>query len=406
MQGWVAGGYTRRVLIGSHLSIAGSMANAVREARALGLDCVQVFTKNQQQWAAPALTDGAISEWRASLEEAGWIGGGAERTASHASYLINMASHDEVLRGKSIALMRDEIERCERLGIRHLVFHPGAFTTTTLQEGIGRIAEACAGLLRATAGYRTVLCLENVAGQGSTIGRRFEELAELRARIVSGGGGTDDAAERVGFCFDTCHAHAAGYDLSSAELARRALDEFERVVGLRHIRLLHLNDSKGAAGSRVDRHEHIGRGTIGTEGFGVVVRDERLAHACGYMETPKDGDEGGVPWDRVNADVLRRLMRGERVVVPRNVAAASGGDRTAKSAKKATKAKGAVKASRAKGNQVDTKNAKRTTGAKARGRTNAGSAKREGVKPSGKRGKSRSTNTAERAARSKRRRGA
>lgn len=295
-------------MIGSHLSVAGGMTNALVEAEALDLDCVQVFTKNQQQWAAPPLTPEVIAGWRAELERLGWHSG-PPRTVSHASYLANLASPDDALRAKSIALIQEELSRCERLGIGLLVMHPGAFTTATLDEGIERIAAACAGLLAAPAVAgslgRPVLCLENVAGQGSTIGRRFEELTRLRERIEVL---APSAKGRVGFCIDTCHAHAAGYDLSDARRSAAALKELENTLGAEHVHCLHLNDSKAACGSRVDRHEHIGRGTIGLAGFGPWVNHPRLGRLPMIMETPKGEDAKGRPWDEVNAAALRGLL--------------------------------------------------------------------------------------------------
>ncbi len=300
-------------MFGSHLSIAGSMANALREAEALGLDCVQVFTKNQQQWSAPPLKADTIREWKDELARLKWAGDDA-RVISHASYLINMASPDAALRAKSIDLMREEIDRCEALAIRLLVFHPGAFTTSTLEDGIARVADACASLLQATKGYRTVLCLENVAGAGSTIGRTFEELADLRSRIISA---APAHAARIGFCIDTCHAHAAGYDLSTPASAAAALAELDRAAGLASVRVVHLNDSKGKAGSRLDRHEHIGKGTIGRAGFAAFVQHPALAGLPKIMETPKGDDPKGKPWDLTNVALLRRLAKATPAAVAR-----------------------------------------------------------------------------------------
>lgn len=290
-------------MFGSHLSIAGSMANALREAESLGLDCVQVFTKNQQQWKAPPLADTAVAEWSGELRRLRWD---HTRVVSHASYLINLASPDDVLWKRSIDLMHEEIERCERLGIGFLVHHPGAHTTSTLEEGLARIAAAYRELFARTAGYRTVSCLENTAGGGSTIGREFADLARLRAMIIEATG----QPGRVGFCFDTCHAHAARYDMSTAAKAAAVLDELDQVCELAHIRVVHLNDSKGEAGSRLDRHEHIGQGTIGLAGFEAVVNRPELAGRPKVMETPKGENPKGVPFDTVNLNTLRGLLPG------------------------------------------------------------------------------------------------
>ncbi len=306
----------RSGVFGSHLSIAGGMHNALLEAERLGLDCVQVFTKNQQQWSAPPLSREAINAWSSELSRLGWAppadGSAPHRVTSHASYLINMASPDEALREKSIGLMRDEIERCEALAIPLLVFHPGASTTGTPEAGVSALAGACARLIAETAGFRTVLCLENVAGAGSALGRTFEQLAELRARIVEATG----APGRVGFCIDTCHAHAAGYDLSTPGLALEALRQLESHCGLASVRALHVNDSKGACGSRLDRHEHIGQGTIGGGGGGVgdgggfaaFVGCPAWRTIPKIMETPKGDSPDGLAWDLINVRRLRAML--------------------------------------------------------------------------------------------------
>lgn len=295
-------------MFGSHLSIAGGLTNALSEAHSLGLDTVQVFTKNQQQWRVPPLPQPAISAWIDHQTRLGWHG----RTVAHASYLINLASPDDELWLKSVALMEEEIRRCELLGIAFLVHHPGAFTSSSLDAGLARIADAYTLLFERTPGFRTVSCLENTAGGGSTIGRTFDELARLRTLILDRVGA--DAAPRVGFCFDTCHAHAAGYDLSSRKSAAKALDEFDRVCGLQHIRVLHLNDSKGACGSRLDRHQHIGDGAIGLEGFRTVInRPEFRADPANprpmILETPKGQNPDDIPWDTVNLTRLRGLLK-------------------------------------------------------------------------------------------------
>lgn len=292
------------------------MTEALDAARRLGLDCVQVFTKNQQQWSVKPLEAEAIATWRGGLSREGqWPESGFEapRVTSHASYLINLASPDAALRNKSIGLMKIELERCGALGIELLVFHPGAATGGTLEDGIDRIAEACCELLEATAGDRTVMCLENVAGAGTTIGRTLEELATLRGKIVKRVG--KKMQGRVGFCLDTCHAHAAGYDLSRPAGAKAFMDEVEERLGASNVRCWHLNDSKGEAGSRLDRHAHIGEGTIGMMGFATILERGWMRGVPKIMETPKGpeekkGAEAGKAWDLINVERLRGLMEG------------------------------------------------------------------------------------------------
>jgi len=242
-------------MFGSHLSIAGYMLNALNEAESLGLDTVQVFTKNQQQWKAPPLDPAMSRDFVARTNQLTWQG----RLVSHASYLINLASVNDELWHKSIDLMTVEIERCHELGITFLVHHPGSHVGGALETGLDRIVDAYRTLLKRTQGVNVVSCLEGTAGGGSTIGARFDDLATLRSRIAE----ITNTTTRVGICLDSCHLHAAGYDMSTAASARAVLNDFDSTIGLAHLRVWHLNDSKGALGSKLDRHEHIGIGYVG-----------------------------------------------------------------------------------------------------------------------------------------------
>ena len=281
---------------------------ALDEAERLKLDCVQVFTKNQRQWKGKPLDRDVIDAWRAGVERLGW----SSRTVSHASYLINLASPDDDLWSKSIDLLTEEVERCETLGIPLLVHHPGAYTTSDERAGLGRIVDAYSELFERTAGYRTVMCLENTVGSGSNLGGSFEHLGELRSQIGERTGGEG----RVGFCFDTCLAHAAGYDLSDRAAADSALDAFNAAAGLEHVRVLHLNDSVGEVGSKRDRHAHVGEGTIGgstrastlaASGFAAVVCRREWAGVPMILETPKGETEAGTAFDTLNVRRLRKL---------------------------------------------------------------------------------------------------
>jgi len=296
-------------MLGSHLSIADGLAAAAHQAHDLTMDTVQVFTKNQRQWKVKPLDPGAVAAWRQALADLGWSG----RTVSHASYLINLASPDDELWRKSIDLMTEEVERCEALSIPFLVHHPGASTTSDAASGLRRIALAYRSVVQRTAGYTTVLCLEDTVGSGSNLGRTFEELAELRAMILEATG----AARRVGFCLDTCHAHAGGYDMSTRASGEAVLAEFDRVCGLDNLRVLHLNDSIGAVGSRRDRHAHIGEGTIGRgttartlrdSGFAAVLNHPGLKTVPKILETPKENTTAGTPMDAINLRRLRKLV--------------------------------------------------------------------------------------------------
>lgn len=331
-----------RWMFGSHLSVAGGLVNALVEARALKLDTVQVFTKNQRQWAAPPLDPAAARDWLAGLDELGW----RDRTVSHDSYLINLASPDDSPGGlweKSIASMRDEIERCQALSIPYLVSHPGAHMLKDgdrpeqerVEAGLVRIARAYKRLLRETKGCRVTICLENTAGGGTTLGRSFEELARLRELILAEAGADADLESaggvvrggRIGFCVDTCHALAAGYDIAATSattpkrkrtreqglaLGRAMLEEFDRVAGLANLRVLHINDSLGGLGSHIDRHAHIGKGLVTGGAFAALLTHPLLASVPKILETPKEEDARGVAMDTVNLRALRRLADAAR----------------------------------------------------------------------------------------------
>ncbi|MCX5690890.1 MAG: deoxyribonuclease IV [Planctomycetota bacterium] len=305
-------------MFGSHLSIAGSMSNALIEADPLGLDTVQVFTKNQQQWQVKPLDAAVVSEWVAGLTSRGWL----DRTVSHASYLINLASVQDELWNKSVDLMTVEFERCETLRIPYLVHHPGSFVGSTLEEGIARIAKAYKVLLKRTKGFRTIACLEGTAGAGSHIGGPLEHLKSLQEQIIEATG----ESARVGFCLDTCHLHAAGHDMSTRESADAVLERFDALCGITNVRVMHLNDSKGKLASKLDRHEHIGEGWVGggasmhtgkgafssaslkSSGFAAVVNHPHLRGVPKILETPKGLTEKGVSFDTMNLDRLKSLI--------------------------------------------------------------------------------------------------
>lgn len=283
-------------MFGAHLSIAGGLHNALIEGRRLNCDVVQIFTKNQKQWKCAPLEEGAVGEWKSHCKRLNFA-----RTVSHDSYLINLASPDEVMWRKSVELFVEEISRCATLGIPDLVAHPGAHMGAGEEAGISRIVAALDAALDAASGggKGVTVCLEATAGQGTSIGHRLEHLAEIVARVKS--------PRRFGVCLDTAHLFAAGYDFRGRKYAgfRKTLDQ---TVGVSRVKVLHLNDSKKELGSRVDRHEHIGRGLIGVEGFKPWVRDEAFADVPKILETEKGVDEQGREWDAVNLDVLRGLV--------------------------------------------------------------------------------------------------
>lgn len=305
---------------GSHLSVAGGVANAVRSAIELELDCVQVFTANQRQWAPRAPSKEEIDDWFVALREAGWDDPDDCRTVSHNSYLVNLASPDHDARKRSIAAQRTELERCEALAIRRCVMHPGAHLgavpprvraperpqacTDDEQGGIDRLVESLDSLHDETRGFKVVTCLENTAGPGTALGYDLRQLAMVRERVKR--------PERIGYCFDTCHATAAGYDMSTDAGAASTLAIMKSVLSPDRVLVFHLNDSKGACGTRLDRHEHIGDGVCGAACFRVLLREPAFEKRPGILETPKEGSFKGKPWDRENVRRLRALSKPAR----------------------------------------------------------------------------------------------
>jgi deoxyribonuclease IV len=282
-------------ILGSHTSAAGGVYRAVERAREVGCDCVQVFTKNNNQWKAKDLTDAEVDKFRGALVECK-----IEHPLVHDSYLINLASPDDVLWNKSIEAFCVELLRAEKLGIPYVVTHPGAFTTSSEQAGIARVVEAMGIVHRATGDLKTKTLLENTAGQGSCLGWRFEHLAEIIAGVGE--------SERIGVCIDTCHTLAAGYPLDTRDAYEATISELDRVVGLDRVKAIHINDSKTPLGSRVDRHEHIGRGHLGLEPFRYLLNDNRFKPVPMYLETAKE-QENGEEMDVVNLRVLRGLIK-------------------------------------------------------------------------------------------------
>jgi len=308
-------------MFGSHLSIAGGLEQAVGEASSLGFDCVQVFTRNQRRWESPPLEGEEIERFLAARRAHGWLDDPG-RVVSHNSYLVNLAAPAGGNRNKSIKAQRAELERCEALGILRCVIHPGAHLGTPPPRGprvrgtaigpdelagIERVADALDGIHRDLPGLRVVTLLENTVGSGTNLGAEFAHLAAIRARVRE--------PERVGFCLDTCHAVAAGWDMSTPARARAVLEAFDEACGLDRLLAFHLNDSKGALGSRLDRHEHVGEGQCGEACFRAIVRDPRFARIPKILETPKETDADQVPWDAVNLARLRAMQVRRRVPI-------------------------------------------------------------------------------------------
>lgn len=288
--------------LGAHLSIAGGLPRAVDRAVASRCQALQIFTKSAGQWRARELSREEIALFRRRVDETG-----IHPVVAHNSYLINLAAASPALRAQSIAALGEELDRAESLGLDGLVMHPGAYTSGTEAEGLRLIGDAIASLLADRPRAKTMVLLEHTAGQGTNLGRRFEHLAAILDRV----GGSP----RVGVCLDTCHLLAAGYDLCSEEGYEDTFRQFARIVGLDRIRVFHLNDSKKPCGSRVDRHEHIGKGWLGLEPFRRLLNDARFGGLPMLLETPKlDAPESQRrsdvdSWDAKNLRTLRKLMR-------------------------------------------------------------------------------------------------
>jgi len=278
--------------LGAHMSIGGGMPQAIARAQAVDATALQVFVKSSNQWVARAFAPGEAEAYRASSREAGLD----RHTLAHASYLINLASPDDALWEKSVVAFRVELDRCDALGIPWLVVHPGAHVGSGAASGIARVAAGLDRALRASEHGAGVL-LENTAGQGSTLGARFEELGEILAAVKQPG--------RVGLCFDTCHALAAGYEFRTPASYAETFAALDRAIGLDKLHGIHLNDSKGDLGSRRDRHEHIGKGKVGLEAFKLILSDVRFRDVPMVLETEKGDD---LAEDRVNLEVLRGLL--------------------------------------------------------------------------------------------------
>jgi deoxyribonuclease-4 len=265
------------MLLGAHESVAGGAWNAIAHGREDGCEAVQIFARPSQQWRALPFGPDEVSLFRSEHAAVGWP------AMSHASYLINLCAGDPVILRKSRDALEEELLRAEELGLDFVVLHPGAHLGAGRDDGIEAAAESLSDVLDRTRGLRVMLLLEITAGQGSCLGCRFDDMAALLQRTRGG--------DRMGICFDTCHAHASGIDLSTEEGYERAFDGFSREIGLERLRAFHLNDSKTPAGSRVDRHAEIGDGYLGLLPFWRLVNDPRFATVPGVLETPHGPDK-------------------------------------------------------------------------------------------------------------------
>ena len=260
------------LLLGAHMSISGGFEKAIERGESIGCTAIQIFVKSNRQWAAQPISEDQIEKFHTAAKDSTILA-----IVAHASYLINLAATTKEAFTKSVHALAIELKRCEQLGIHYLVLHPGSRLSLDLKDALAQIAAGIDQALEQSPG-KTMILIENMAGQGSSVGSRFEELAAIRA--------ASHHKTKVGFCLDTCHAFAAGYDLRTPETYKATWKEFDTIIGLEHLKAIHLNDSKKELGSRVDRHANIGKGTMGLESFSLIMNDKNLTWVPKILETP------------------------------------------------------------------------------------------------------------------------
>lgn len=286
--------------IGAHMSVAGGVSKAVERAVVHGCEALQIFSKNASQWRGKPLDPAEVGAFRRRIDETG-----IAPVVAHASYLINLATTFPLLREQSIAALVDELDRADALGLLGVVIHPGTCTAGSEADALRLIADAIRAAFKARPRRKTMVLLEHTAGQGRTVGHRFEHLASILERL--------DGSSRVGVCLDTCHLVASGYDIVSDAGYRDTFAALDRIVGIERVKVFHGNDSKKPCGSRVDRHEHIGEGCLGLEPFRRLLNDPRFAGLPMLIETEKAARSerpGAIvadPFDLKNLSTLRRL---------------------------------------------------------------------------------------------------
>ena len=281
------------LLLGSHVSVAGGLHTAFERAQDYGFSSLALFVRSPRQWNAPPLDDEKIRLFKESRKKSG-----VSVVVAHANYLFNLAGEPPV-RGKSIEGLTDELSRCAALGIEYLVLHPGSCPDT--DEGVKRIIDGLDQAMAPVKGKKPKLLVEGTAGQGNTIGHKFEHLTAILKGVKS--------PDKYGVCLDTCHLFAAGFDIRTPAAWKKTMDEFDQLIGIEKLLAFHCNDSLKPFNSKRDRHAHIGEGEIGLEGFRCLVQDERLKNVPLILETPKENRESdGRDWDEINAERLLSLM--------------------------------------------------------------------------------------------------
>ncbi|MCL4511678.1 MAG: deoxyribonuclease IV [Bacteroidetes bacterium] len=283
----------KELLLGAHMSVAGGLYTAFERAERVGCTAIQIFTKNSNQWNDPVISTEDIAKYREGRNKSK-----VQIVVSHDSYLINLCGANDKLLEKSREAFVKEIKRCDALEIRHLIFHPGAHTILGRKESLRLVADSLNYAHKATEGDDIISVIETTAGQGTTVGSSFEEIAEIISGVKD--------KKRVGVCIDTCHIFAAGYDIRTSNDYEKTMSDFDKIIGFEKLHAVHLNDAKKPLNSHVDRHEHIGKGEIGKGAFGFIMNDDRFSKIPKILETPKG--ENGYEMDIVNLRTLRELV--------------------------------------------------------------------------------------------------
>lgn len=282
-----------KILLGAHVSIAGGVDKAVERAAKIGCTTFQIFTKNSNQWKAAPLSDKVVQNYKRLLKLTK-----IKPVIAHDSYLINLCAKDRLILKKSRETFIDELVRCEILEINYLNFHPGSHMGIGEEDGIKLVAESINLAHEKTKGFKVKSMIETTAGQGTSIGYRFEQIRKIIDLV--------EDKRRLAVCVDTCHIFAAGYDIRSEKSYLKTIEEFDSIIGLKYLKAFHLNDSKKGLGERVDRHEHIGKGKIGLNGFRFIMNDKRFSNIPKVLETPKGVD---MREDVINMKILKNLIR-------------------------------------------------------------------------------------------------
>jgi len=280
------------MLLGAHMSIEGGLGESLIRGKKIGCDTIQIFVKSNLQWKARDIKNFEIQEFFLNKRETK-----IEPVIAHSSYLINLASYNKRIRNLSIKSFREELKIAKKLKIPYFIFHPGYHKGAGLKKGIKLIAKALNQIISKD-DFKIIILLENTSGQGSSIGYRFEQLVDIINLV--------NKKKRIGVCFDTCHVFSAGYEIRNIKDYEKTFEEFEKIIGIKRLKVFHLNDSKGSLGSRIDRHQHIGKGNLGLEPFRFILNDKRFQNIPMIIETPKDD---GYKKDIENLTILRSLIK-------------------------------------------------------------------------------------------------